>query len=197
MATLLRRPIWHETPYRKGNSPEGIRRAAEADRPIDLDGHVTKDGIWANIHAGRPGREGFRYTAASVKAGVPKWKLNRLVGARVEAMSWAVVSTLETRGGDTIQTMGAAIRLAASLDVDTEIEPKGVPSVQAFINLRDVAEEAYGDGWRRHLLVKRLVNLPGWRTCLNRAKGRSIPTMAINVGSHRRGRRLPYTHYRV
>lgn len=195
MATRANWPIFHITPYRKNNSPAGIRAAAKAGRRIDLDAHITKDGRWANIHWARPGREGFRYTAASVAAGVPKWKQGRLVGARVEDLTWAVVRTLRTREGDRIQGMGAALRLAAMLGVDVEVEPKGTPTLAQFKNLARVAVSAYGPLWRRHVLIKRLVLFVGWRTCLKRAKDATFPTMAIRV---RYPRSLPkyVDHYR-
>lgn len=181
MATLYGRLPYHQTPYREGNSPEGIRRAKRAGRPIDLDAHITRDHRWANVHAGIPGREGFRYTAASVAAGVPKWKRGRLCLRRVEDMSWVVVRTLRTDDGHAIQSFGEALMLAGSLGVDVEVEPKGVPMTGDFQHLRSAAAHGYGKDWAEHVAVKRLTVLPGWRTCLKRAHTVGFTTVALRV----------------
>jgi glycerophosphoryl diester phosphodiesterase len=109
----------HIDPYYKGNSLRGVRKAAKrrgSARAIDLDFHVTKDGVWVNTHWGQPLLYGFRDPLGKIKK-----------TAHIADLTWAQVKRLEAGSRKhpyRIQRAEAILALAARLGVRVEIEVK-------------------------------------------------------------------------
>jgi hypothetical protein len=163
----------HLKPYRLGNSPRGIALAAAEDDPdhraLDIDVNMTADGIGAATHWNRLSIERWRYTEASVRAGIPASKVGKVCHRKVSDLPWKVVRTLRTRDGYRIYTVGYMLNRAAKVGVRIELEPKGTPSIKWFQHVARIAKRLHGADWRERVQVKRLAVLRGWRTCLNRA----------------------------
>lgn len=187
----------HLTPYRDGNGRAGILKAAKRHgnaKAIDLDFQRSRDGIWVNIHGAIPGREGFRYTAASVRAGVPKWKQGRLVSRRVSALTWAVLRTLRTRDGQGLLNGGQALALCAKHGVRVEAEPKFTPTQAQLDRLARHARKLNGANWRNRVQLKRLTTIPGWQLTVARAHQAGFIPFVLRVDNPAN---VPhYAHYR-
>lgn len=182
----------HFKPYRKNNSPWGIRESAKTKKRIDLDFQETLDEIWAWTHWGRLWIEGFRYTEASLavakKYGIKGVKVGKVCRRTVKTTPYALIATLKTKDGHTIGTAGEALELAASLDVQVEVECKGNPSVAMFTRLKNRAKKEYGeDRWQKMVQVKRLWSIKGWSQCLHRASNAGFTTILINYKGVRPG----------
>lgn len=165
----------HLLPYRRGNSPEGIRYAAEhpghtGRRAIDLDFQPSRGGTLLNTHWAHPKVEEFRFTSGPRAGRVPRVPF-RLMRARTAL-------GLRTRDGYAIQTAHAAIVLAAHDRVRVEAEMKGVPTVAALEQLAADAKAYYGDDWQQFVQVKMLAAFR-WRTTLRRAKRAGFTTFLI------------------
>lgn len=206
VATPANWKILHPKPYRKGPTPVSVRRAAELGIPLDIDiracrGTRPGNGRLVGLHNRIPGQERYRYTAASIKAGVPKWKKGRLVTVPIASLPAAVVWTLRTREGDRIWPIDRLVEVAGEVDAELEFEPKVTLTVQQLENLRAVCIRAFGpDRWKQMTWVKKLIRVFGvavpWRTLLHRARAIGFRTIALRVGTDERGRSLPVTHYR-
>lgn len=106
------------TPYHVENSIAGVRLAAHRAgqaKAIDLDWHVTRDGVVVNTHWSQPLlKDGFTD---------PEGKIAQ--DARIEDLTWADVQRLRTRDGHAIQRAETMFRLCAELGVRMEFEAKG------------------------------------------------------------------------
>lgn len=181
----------HLKPYRRGNSWQGIRLASIGTNAIDLDWHRSKDGIFVNTHWRWLFRERFKYTEASVAAGIPRSKVGKVCRRRVDALPWAVLETLKTDDGYVLQNAGTALGRAAARRVRVECELKFTPTSKQLDRLARAAQAAYGGDWRDWVQVKRLTNLRGWRLTIERAKAAGFVTFAINVRNPAALDRLP------
>lgn len=183
------------------NSPAGIILATQTRRRrIDLDSCQTADNAAANTHYPLLSRDRFLWTKRSevvaAKLGIPGVKAGQVARVYVHDLPFALVATVHSaEGHHPIRSMGQQIPFAAKKDVDVEWEPKDVPPQAVFNRIARTSKRVYGDDWREHVLVKRLVNLPGWRLCLDRAKAAGFYTIAINIDT-RNPRELPdYVDY--
>lgn len=179
----------HLQPYRRGNSPEGIRKASQRPgvaRAIDLDFQMSRDDIFLNTHWHTPEREGFRYLDG-------KGAVCRRRFARMPAR---VAVTLRTLDGYTIQTGGTALRLAAEGRVRVEAELKAVPSQRALERLADTAKAYYGDDWQQWVQIKMLAAFP-WRTALKRAHRAGFITFVIGYSGDPAALPAYVDHYRM
>lgn len=121
-------------PYHRENSVRGLNRAVELGfTAIDLDACVTSDGVIVNTHWVRPMlRDGFRAPKGS---GIRRWD-------RIDSLTWAQVSTLQTRDGYVIHSMGSMLAEAARRGLRVEVDAKGCPgleSVKLWLQLRKAA----------------------------------------------------------
>lgn len=168
--------------YRRANSRQGIMLAAKREgdaRAIDLDAQPSAEGLFVNAHWPSLGREGYRYTAESVAAGIPASKLGKVSRRRVSSLPWAVLRTLETADGYRLQTIGSALLLAAQHGVRVEVEPKFTPTEAQLRRLALKAAQAYGADWRDRVQLKRLATIPGWEATLRRAKRAGFRTILL------------------
>lgn len=180
------------------DSPAGVRAASKRRRKrIDLNSNMTlaaavtkvKRRTFANTHWNRLWMDEFIYTEKSVvvakRLGIKGVVAGRVAHIHVSETPWALVSTLVSKDGHyPINSMGSQLALAAKLDVDVvEHEPKDIPTVEEFKALFAIAASAYGPGWRKRYLVKRIWSISGARTCLNNARKADpkVITMAIKV----------------
>lgn len=173
----------HFTPYRFSNSPNGLRKSAKGRRRIDLDFQETADNRWAWTHWARPGREGFRYTKASVAIAAVygiRVRAGALCLRTCKSMPYPLVASLRHRDGSRIGTAAEALTLAAELGVQVEVETKGTPPLVMLEALAVKAADVFGAGWREWVQVKRLASLSRWRTVLRRAKLAGFHTIVIN-----------------
>lgn len=196
----------HFTPYRFNNSPAGVRKSARSKNRIDLDFQETLDEVWAWTHWGRLWIEGFRYTKASVAVAARygiKATPGKLCMRTCKTTPYALIATLRTSKGDRIGTAGEAIKLAAVLDVDLELETKGNPSQAMFDRLATRCRIEYGANWRNHAIVKRIWKA-GATATLHRAeqandgkagRGRGFRTIAIQIRG-RNAAKIPADYYR-
>lgn len=165
----------HLQPYRRGNSPEGIRLAANAPagrRAIDLDFQPSRSGALLNTHWAHPKREGFRHTTGRRAGRVPHLPFRLL--------RTSTALRLQTRDGYRIQTAHSAIWDASRHRVRIEAEMKAVPSLAALRRLAAYAEAYYGADWQQWVQVKMLASFR-WRTTLRRAKRAGFITFLIGL----------------
>lgn len=176
------------------NSPAGIRDADPVPGRIDLDSRMTAptEGIRtvANTHDADL-RHDYVWTKRSEKVaaelGIRKGVViaGQPAHCPVARNPWALVSTAVSKvGRHPIKSMASQIAYAAKRDVGIEWEPKDIPTVEEFKRIFAAAERYYGPTWRKHFLVKRLKNIPGWKTCLSNAKKADpkVNTILINIG---------------
>lgn len=197
-----RGPILHLDGQHKPleNSPAGVRMAADQGEGIDLDSLMTLataavEGAkalrtFANTHYPNLARD-FVWTKRSERVahdlGIKGVVAGRPAQARVNKIPWALVATAVSKDGrHPIKSIASQLALCAKEGVKhVEHEPKDTPSVEEFRKIFAAAERAFGPAWFEHYLVKRLVNLPGWKTCLKNAHTADprVVTMAINIGA--------------
>lgn len=119
-------------PYRFGNSPAGIKRAAvRGFAQVDIDLQMTKDGVIVGTHWHAPMRfDGF-YD--------PAGKLSR--NRTVASMTWAQVSRLRSHDGHRIRKLAALMphlakwKLIGSLEVKQDIrfaKPRVMRTIKAM-----------------------------------------------------------------
>lgn len=170
------------------NSPGGIILARETrSRRIDLDSCQTLDNAAANTHYPLLSRDRFLWTKRSevvaAKLGIEGVKAGKVAHVMVGDLPFALVATVHSKGGHhPIRSMGQQIPFAAKNGVDVEWEPKDVPPLVVFKRIARTSRRVYGEDWREHVQVKRLINLPGWRMCLQHAHEAGFYTFAINIG---------------
>lgn len=212
MATRASWPILHP-PYLKGPTPDSVRRAGKLGIPLDIDIRACRrpllpngrlgDGVLVGLHDKFPGRAGFRWTAESVKYGIPKANIGQLVDRKIAITSLTPEQayTLRTRAGDRIWSLDHLIVLAGKVDAPLEFEPKIPLTLGQLRHIKAVCKSAYGPArWRRMTWVKKLTNIFGkpviWRPTLRRARSIDFRTIALRVRTDFIGRRLPVTNYR-
>lgn len=174
----------HATPYYKYDSIQGVEQAAEmgADRAIDLDWHVTRDGVIVNTHGDKPLESGF-YDPLKL---VPRDKT-------VEQMTWQEVQRLRAPGGYAIQRAETMFALAAKLGVRIEFEAKNskaFENVKTWQQVRKLAEEN-GLMARGLIQMKTLSTIPGAPARLAAAHAAGFTTILLPRGS----RELPGKDY--
>lgn len=204
MATAVR-ASWaplHPQPYRHGPTPASVELAGKLNRPLDIDVRVTRDGRLAGAHNRIPGQEGFRYTKASVRHGVPRWKVGRLVGKPISDLHSNVVWSLRHKDRTRIWPVGHLVDVAGEHDAPLEFEPKVRLTRDQLANLRTACIRAFGeDRWRKRTWLKKLIRVFGvpvpWRTLLRDARELQFRTIALRAGSDAYGRTLPVTFYRL
>lgn len=211
MATRASWPILHPKPYRKGPTPDSVRRAADLGRPLDIDVRACRgerrpdgsyrDGVLVGLHWKYPGRDGYRWTQESVEHGIPQAKVGRLVGRPISALTPEVVWTLRSADGDRIWSLDHLVVLAGEEDAELEFEAKISLTLGQLRHLKATCVAAYGaDHWREMTWVKKLVRIFGkpviWRPTLRRARSLNFRTIALRVRTDYIGRRLPVTNYR-
>lgn len=180
MATRLPGRAFHPPRYADANDPGGPARARAAGAPwIDYDFRLARGRQWINLHATVPALEGFRFTAASIAAGVPRRKLGKRCWRPVRTMRLEVILTLRTNDGRRIQTAHQAFRRAADEHVAVEADVKVTPTRRQLQRLAAAARVAYGDQWREKAIVKRSARIPGWRKTLRRAKAEHFTTAVL------------------
>lgn len=180
MATQLRGRAYHPPRYADANDPHGAARAAAAgDAWIDYDLRQALGGWWVVIHTHVPALEGFRFTAASIAAGVPRRKLGRRCWRPVRSMRVKVLRTLATSDGRKIQTAGEAFRNATSAGISVEADVKVAPTKRRLAALATAARTAYGNRWADQVVVKRSARIPGWRKTLRRAHAVGFTTVVL------------------
>lgn len=148
------RRVYHRT-WRSGflvNSTQGSHAAKKAGYSwVDHDHHLSKGGEkWVNAH------------------GAPEkvWGT-----ARFESQSWESLARKHKRYKGqvySLRTGGQTLRDNARLKLNTEFEVKDVRPYdsltlleRAFHRLAVAAQDAYGDTWRKHVVVKVLTDLSG------------------------------------
>jgi len=105
----------HGTPYYKYDSVQGVKKAAKRkgkSKAIDLDWHMTKDGVLVNTHWGQPLKYGFHD---------PKHKIRK--NAKIEDLTWAQVKRLRAHGYR-ISRAEEIFNLCAKKGVRMEFEAK-------------------------------------------------------------------------
>lgn len=172
------------------NSRAGIIKAEHGPRRIDLDSNCTLAvrGVRtiANTHYPLLSRD-FVWTKKSEQVahrlGIHGVVAGKPASARVPKIPWALVATVVSKEGrHPIFSMASQITYAAKRGVDIEHEPKDVPTVGEFLRMVAAAAKSYGEHWTTHYVVKRLVTLPGWESCLAHAKEAGIQTIVIGIG---------------
>lgn len=111
-----KRLVFHvhgKTPYRVEDSFRGVRLAvAKAFRWIDLDCHVTSDGVLVITHWPRPDHEGFRAAGVDTR------------GKTIEELTWAEVEQLRTPDHYRIARADELVPFALSKGLKVELELK-------------------------------------------------------------------------
>lgn len=146
---------------------------------IDYDLRLDRGRQWINLHATIPALEGFRFTAASIAAGVPRRKLGKRCWRPVRTMRLKVIRTLRTHDGRRIQTAHQALRHAADEHIAVEADIKVNPTRRQLQRLGSAALAAYGDRWADQAIVKRSARIPGWRKTLRRAHAEGFTTVVL------------------
>jgi glycerophosphoryl diester phosphodiesterase len=163
----------HLSPYSKNNSIAGLKAARKLGyTAIDLDFHMTADGIWANVHWGdlREHRiPGVGKTAAD------RFRLGRSTVRPVSRLPWSIVKTLRDSGGRRINSAQVMLAAAKRLGFKrVEIEPKDIPTVEQFKRLKK-----HADRYGIEVVVKRLTDIPGAAKCLANAHEAGLTTMVL------------------
>lgn len=180
MATRLRGRAFHPPRYADANDPDGPARARAAGALwIDYDFRLARGKQWINTHDPVPAWGGYRFTAESIAAGVPRRKLGRRCWRPVRTMRLSVILTLRTHDGRRIQTAHQAFRRAHTERVAVEADVKITPTRRRLRALAASARAAYGDRWADRVIVKRSARIPGWRKTLRRAHTEGFTTAVL------------------
>lgn len=169
----------HLSPYSLNDSIAGLRVGRKHGyTAIDLDFHMTADGVWANVHWGD----------------LREHRLNgRKVGKNISHLPWSIVSKVRDSKGRRINSAGVMIAAAKRLGYTRiEVEPKDTPTVAQFARLKRRADRAGIE-----IVVKRLSNIPGAAECLHNAKAAGLTTMVLPRGTRRlsKAKYWPVTDY--
>lgn len=164
----------HYLPYHEGNSLRAIDRAADEDfKRIDLDCHVSKDGVDVITHWDRPLRHKFIDPLRRT-----------LLDRKVSSMSYLHLHRLRAgEDGYVIQSAAKAFRRAAKRGITVELEVKAdrrFESISHMRRLKALADEAGCD-----VVVKTLSNIPGAAARLRAAKLAGFTTIILPRGTRR------------
>lgn len=179
----------HLLPYFVGDSMKAVRTAARrkrrSRRAVDLNWHITKNGVWVATHWPKPLRHGFHDPLGLIDRDADIWDL-----------TWAEVSRLRAGRNGRIRIHRAETILASALvfGVRVEFEVKDSPAAETVAAWRTLFEiPVVGELVRRGLLqVKTLSDLPGagarLRACEQAAEAAEldVPTILLRRGPVRR-----------
>lgn len=155
----------HLSPYSLNNSVAGLIKGRRLGyTAVDLDFHMTADGIWANVHWGD----------------LREHKLNgRKVSKSVGQLPWSVVKEVRDSKGRHINSAEHMLRVAKRLGYKrVEVEPKDIPTVDQFKRLKK-----HADATGIEVVVKRLTDIKGAAKCLANANAAGLTTMVLPRGS--------------
>lgn len=177
-------------PYRFEDSFRGVKLAkAQKYGWIDLDCHVTKDGVLVITHWPRPRHEGFRVPGAT--PGSPEADLNVRIsheGATIEDLTWAEVEQLRTPDHYRIWRADDLVPVALRLGLNVELELKSTAVKQKHLGaLRDVLTD------QTRVQVKAL---PPFYSALEGAHKAGFVTLILGRGERIPADAQPYITYR-
>lgn len=135
-----KRRVFHvhgKTPYRVEDSFRGVKLAkAQRYGWIDLDCHVTSDGVLVITHWPQPRHEGFRAPGKSAEAQAVNVKV--FGHAKIEDLTWAEVSLLRTPDHYRIWRADELVPIALRNGLNVELEMKTTAITQKHLGaLRD------------------------------------------------------------
>jgi hypothetical protein len=158
----------HILPYHKNNSIVGLNEAVANKKPaVDLDAHVTKDGVVVCTHWPYPLKQDtFFDPKGRIKKDTPIWEL-----------TWAEVARLRTPDDYRIHRMATMIRLAAARDLRVELEAKDSPGfakLETWKQLK-VTQKRYS----ADVQMKTLTSLHGYPERLTAARVAGFTTILL------------------
>jgi hypothetical protein len=181
----------HLANYAANDSLRGLTKASRRkDKAIDLNWHLTRDGVWVNTHWSAPLQHGFRWdkTATLGMRRLPK-------STPIHKMTWSQVRHLvSTLGGYRINRVETIAVRAVKLGVRIEFEDKGGGGRRAHAYRQLAAIPAV-----KHLQahgrfqVKTLVQIPGAVRRLRAAKTADFTTIVSTTNA--KSKRLSLAKY--
>jgi hypothetical protein len=168
--------FYHIAKYWINDSIDGLRRGRKLGfKSIDLNFHMTADGIWACTHWGD--LRGFRFPGKGKTAG-ERWQNGKVPTKPISKMLWKDVKRLRTQDGHRIRSAAVMLRVAKVLGYEwVEVEPKDIPTEEQFARLKRHADRA-----KIQVVIKRLSDIPGAARCLANAHAVDLLTMLLPRG---------------
>jgi hypothetical protein len=169
----------HGKPYRTEDSLRGVKTARNGRyKWIDLDCHVTKDGVLVITHWPRPDHEGFHDPAGKVDVS----------GKMIEQLTWAEVRVLTTKDHYHIWKADDLVPIALAKGLNVELEMKSTKIKRSQLGaLRDILSD------QSRVQVKAL---PQFYTALEGAYAAGYKTIILGRNARIPANAQPYITYR-